>query len=66
MNKKKLPKGTLLYRCSIYKDAKKIILKDDKSKVIYFGLDFVIAIWIALEINEKSKKDIKCYLRYSI
>jgi hypothetical protein len=33
MNKKKLPKGTLLYRCSIYKDAKKIYLKMIKVKL---------------------------------
>ena len=62
MNKKKLPKGTLLYRCSIYKDPTNFTLKNDKSQVIYFGLDFVIALWIGLEINEKSNKDIQCYL----
>lgn len=62
MNKKKLPKGTLLFRCSIYKDPTNFTLKDDKSQVIYFGLDFVIALWIALEINEKTNKDIQCYL----
>jgi hypothetical protein len=62
MNKKKLPKGTLLYRCTIYKDPTNFILNNEKSKVIYFGLDFVIALWIGLEINEKSNKYIKCYL----
>ena len=29
LNKKKLPKGTLLYRCSIYKDPTNFTLKDD-------------------------------------
>lgn len=62
MNKKKLPKGTLLYRCSIYKDPNNFTLSNDIGEVIYFGLDFVIAIWLGLEINEKSKKYIKCYL----
>jgi hypothetical protein len=62
MNKKKLPKGSFLYRCSIYKDPKNIKSSSNKSEVVYFGLDFVISIWIALEINEKSSEYIKCYL----
>jgi hypothetical protein len=61
-NKTKLPKGTLLYRCSFSKDAMNIISSDDKNKVIYFGLDFVIATWIGLEINEKHSEYIPCYL----
>jgi hypothetical protein len=61
-NLNKLPKGTILYRTSIYKDPNIIKYSNDKSDVIYFGLDFVIAIWVALEINEKSFEYIPCYL----
>jgi hypothetical protein len=62
-NKKALPKGIYLYRCSTNKNPN--IIKssnDNNSKVLYFGLDFVIAIWIGLEINEKSSEYIPCYL----
>jgi len=62
MNKNKLSKGTLLFRCSIFKDPYILKSSNDKSEVIYFGLDFVISIWIALEINEKSSNYIECYL----
>ena len=61
-DKNKLPKNTLIYRCSIYKDPMIIKSSDDKSKVVYFGIDFVISVWIALEINEKSSEYIPCYL----
>jgi hypothetical protein len=61
-NNNKLPKETLLYRCSTQKDPLIITSSNNKSSVIYFGLDFVIAIWIALEINEKSDKYVPCYL----
>ena len=60
-NNNKLPKETLLYRCSTQKDPLIITSSNNKSSVIYFGLDFVIAIWIALEINEKSDKYVPCY-----
>lgn len=61
-NKKKLPKGTKIYRCSTNKDPKIINPSNDKSPVAYFGLDFVISSWIGLEINEKSTEYIPCYL----
>lgn len=61
-NKNKLPKGTFLYRCSTQKEPLMISSSNHKSSVIYFGLDFVIALWIVLEINEKSDKYIPCYL----
>ena len=61
-NKNKLPKGTILYRTSIYKDPNIINSSNAKSDVIYFGLDFVISIWVALEINEKSSEYVPCYL----
>ena len=61
-NKNKLPKGTILYRCSVYKDPTIIKSSNVKSEVVYFGLEFVTAIWIALEINEKSDEYVPCYL----
>ena len=61
-NKNKLPKGTILYRCSTSRDANDIKSSNNKTKVVYFGLDFVIAIWIGLEINEKSSNYIECFL----
>lgn len=61
-NKKTLSKGIYLYRCSTNKDPNIIKSSNDNSKVIYFGLDFVIAIWIGLEINEKSSEYVPCYL----
>ena len=62
-NKNKLSYGTILYRCSTKKDPRNINEpSNDNSKVLYFGLDFVIALWIALEINEKSSEYIPCYL----
>ena len=59
MNKTKLPKGTILYRCSTDENPYNIKTSND---VIYFGLDFVICTWFALEINEKSSEYVKCYL----
>lgn len=61
-NKKKLSYGTILYRCSTEKAPRKINSSNNNSTVIYFGLDFVISIWVALEINEKSSEYIPCYL----
>jgi hypothetical protein len=61
-NKNKLSKGIILFRCSTQKDPTIIDPSNDKSEVIYFGLDFVICIWIALEINEKSDNYVPCYL----
>jgi hypothetical protein len=61
-NKTKLTKGSFLYRCSTNKDPLNIEqLNNIKNDVIYFGLDFVIAIWIALEIYEKTSGEIKSY-----
>ena len=56
-----LPKGTIIYRCSINKNPNKLNNKN-KSLLIYFGLDFVISLWIALEINDINEKYIPCYL----
>ncbi len=61
-DKKKLPKGTPLYRCSTQKDPLMISPFNDNSKVVYFGIDFVISVWLGLEINERSDKYIPCYL----
>jgi hypothetical protein len=61
-NKNKLAKGMILFRCSTEKDPMIISPSHDKSEVVYFGLDFVIAIWIGLEINEKSDNYVPCYL----
>jgi hypothetical protein len=61
-NKNKLAKGMILFRCSTEKDPMIINNSYDKSEVVYFGLDFVIAIWIGLEINEKSDNYVPCYL----
>lgn len=38
----------------------------DNSEVVYFGLDFVIVIWIGLEINKKSDNYVPCYLHIYI
>lgn len=48
-----LKKGTLLYRCSTYKNPNNFGKSHVNSKLIYFGLDFVISIWIALEIKDR-------------
>ncbi len=57
-----LPKKTLLYRCSIYKNPLYFGKSATKSNLIYFGLDFVISIWIALEIKDKNNKINNFYL----
>ena len=54
-----LKKGNILYRCSIYKNPNYFGKGHFNSKLIYFGLDFVISIWIALEINDRQIKEIK-------
>ena len=48
-----LKKGNLLYRCSMYKNPNNFGKSHINSKLIYFGLDFVISIWIALEIKDR-------------
>ena len=48
-----LKKGNLLYRCSTYKNPNNFGKSHINSKLIYFGLDFVISIWIALEIKDR-------------
>ena len=48
-----LKKGNLLYRCSTYKNPNNFGKSHSNSKLIYFGLDFVISIWIALEIKDR-------------
>jgi len=48
-----LKKGNLLYRCSMYKNPNTFGKSHSNSKLIYFGLDFVISIWIALEIKDR-------------
>jgi len=60
--KNKLPKGVILFRCSTNKDPLIIKPYNNKTEVVYFGLDFVISVWIALEINEKSDNYVPCYL----
>jgi len=54
-----LKKGTLLYRCSTYKNPNNFGKSHINSKLIYFGLDFVISIWIALEIKDRQINMIK-------
>ena len=56
-----LPKNTLIYRCSTNSNPINFYLHSN-SPLIYFGLDFVISTWIALEIFNKIQKDIKYYL----
>ena len=61
----KLEKGTFIYRTSKNKNPNNLAnsgISDINSPLIYFGLDFVISIWIALEINDKYDKNIPCYL----
>lgn len=60
-NTKILNKDTYLYRCSIQKDPLNFITKS-KSPLIYFGLDFVISVWIALEIEERSETNNDYYM----
>lgn len=57
-----LNKETILYRCSIFKNPLHFGKSFTGSKVIYFGLDFLISIWISLEIYERIKKVIPFYL----
>lgn len=57
-----LPKGTLLYRCSIYKGPFSFGKSHVGSNLIYFGLDVLISIWIALEIYDRKKVNDKFYL----
>jgi len=54
--KKILPIKTLLYRCSIYENPNTFGKSHTKSPVIYFGLDFIISTWIALEIYQRDNK----------
>ena len=64
-NNNKLEKGTFIYRTSKNKNPNNLAnsgISDINSPLIYFGLDFVISIWIALEINDKYDKNIPCYL----
>jgi hypothetical protein len=57
-----LKPGTLLYRCSISPKPMTFSKSQLGSPLIYFGLDFVIATWIGLEINDRNKKPVPCYL----
>lgn len=50
-----LPKHTKLYRCSLIANPLVFDKSFIGSNVIYFGLDFVISIWISLEIYDKDK-----------
>lgn len=56
-----LPKGTTLYRCSIYTSPTKFGKSKLGSSLMYFGLDVAISIWLALEIKDRNK-DVQCYL----
>jgi len=58
-----LTTGTILYRCSTSRDPYEFMTSATGSPLIYFGLDFVISVWIALEINDRTKpKHIPCFL----
>lgn len=57
-----LREKTLLYRCSTYKNPLQFGKSNTKSNLIYFGLDFVISTWIALEIKDRNPKINDYYL----